>query len=138
MLAHSFNALSVDQKKRFDRMPDRYLAGSPGSLELKRSLWDVENSKKGLKRVKIRFDVIGGFSTPKIFAKSGLTPGPYSGIVLGYGWNRDVRSGAFERNLVSELNRATDGVKIYYSTPGEKLAVSELGSMSDLERYVGV
>lgn len=137
MIDRSFRNLSKTEKRRFVGC-----SGVGTGLEIRRKLWHVKNpDSTSYSRVVARFDIEGkNLNGARIFAKAGLTSrlglDKGHGLTAGYGWNEDFRSPEFERNMVRQMSKATKGVKLYCSTPGEKAAVAKITRPIELKKYL--
>lgn len=142
VLVRSFNKLPEHDQKRFVKKAKGYVKDSNRELELKRRLWDikdVENSE--FNKIILRCDVIGtGRNRPTMIAKTGITRkiggANDLGLAISYGWHHDARIPKFEKNFVEQMNHVTDGVKLYYSTPGEKSGLAKINGRNSLRNRV--
>ena len=142
MVYSSFGALSGKQKKDFASFSVNSNRSSNEKIGLRRRLWDFQASKKpDFRRAVLRFDMTrNGCRGPKIFVKAGLTDLENcrvgKGLAISFG-SEIAKSAEFSRNMVTEMNCATDGVEIFYRTPGEECIMGRLKSVKSLENYLG-
>lgn len=143
VLNHSFNQLTVGRKRRFVKhFQNSSTDISFKDLKLERKLWDIERKgEERFDRIIVRLELANRrLNRPRIFAKAGLTReignNKDYGLVMSYGWHSEFREPGFERNVVGEMNQATNGVKVYHSTPGEKTAVAKLTTPAVMKSYL--